>query len=212
MSGQRARVWSVSGSSSWKRLGCRSPRLRSKRAVGRWAVTHLGAAPGSRPRPVCFGHAMVPRAKSSGPNPVHYVLGQTLSGRHLLCVVIPFPDGKGFPVTARPMDDSRREETIHPMEKVMRSQRIPDTDSIEELSRFWDTHGLADFADQLEEVRPPVFVSGLESRQGGGRLDASRRRRRTPGGRDGDSARNRLPNMACGRRRRSCPGRAATVP
>jgi len=46
------------------------------------------------------------------------------------------------------------------MEKTMRSQRIPDTDSIEELSRFWDTHDLTDFEDQLEEVRTPVFVRG----------------------------------------------------
>lgn len=52
---------------------------------------------------VCFGQAFVQRAKSSGPNPVYYVLGQTLSGRHLLCVVIQFPDDKGYPVTARPM-------------------------------------------------------------------------------------------------------------
>ena len=42
----------------------------------------------------------------------------------------------------------------------MRSQRIPDTDSIEELSRFWDTHDLTEFEDQLEEVRTPVFVRG----------------------------------------------------
>ena len=39
----------------------------------------------------------------------------------------------------------------------MRSQRIPDTDSIEELSRFWDTHDLTDFENQLEEVTEPVF-------------------------------------------------------
>ena len=40
--------------------------------------------------------------------PVYYVLGQTSSGRHLLCVVIQFPNGKGFPVTARPM--TRKEQ------------------------------------------------------------------------------------------------------
>jgi uncharacterized DUF497 family protein len=51
----------------------------------------------------CFGRALVQRAKSHGKNPVYYVLGQTSSGRHLFCVVIQFPDGKGFPVTARPM-------------------------------------------------------------------------------------------------------------
>lgn len=45
----------------------------------------------------------------------------------------------------------------------MRSQRIPDTDSIEELSRFWDTHDLTDFEDQLEEVRTPVFARRKEA-------------------------------------------------
>lgn len=52
---------------------------------------------------VCFGEAWIQRAKASGPNPVYYVLGQTASGRHLFCVVIQFPRGIGFPVTARPM-------------------------------------------------------------------------------------------------------------
>jgi len=32
-----------------------------------------------------------------------YVLGQTATGRYLFCVVIAFPDGKGYPVTARDM-------------------------------------------------------------------------------------------------------------
>jgi len=36
-------------------------------------------------------------------------------------------------------------------------QDIPQTDSIQELARFWDTHDLADFEDQLEEVTEPVF-------------------------------------------------------
>lgn len=52
---------------------------------------------------VCFGQALVQRAKAKGRNPVFYVLGETESGRHLLCVVIQFPKGKGYPVTARPM-------------------------------------------------------------------------------------------------------------
>jgi hypothetical protein len=42
-----------------------------------------------------------------GKNPIFYVLGETDSGRHLFCVVIEFPDGKGYPVTSRPM--TRRE-------------------------------------------------------------------------------------------------------
>ncbi len=51
----------------------------------------------------CFGKALVLRAPSGGLNPVYYVLGQTEAGRHLFCVVIQFPDGNGYPVTARPM-------------------------------------------------------------------------------------------------------------
>lgn len=52
---------------------------------------------------VCFGRPLVQRAKSEGKNQVFYVLGQTNSGRYLFCVVIQFPQGKGFPITARPM-------------------------------------------------------------------------------------------------------------
>ena len=43
------------------------------------------------------------------------------------------------------------------MEKLMSVQRIPQTDSIQELARFWDTHDLTDFEDELEEVTEPVF-------------------------------------------------------
>ena len=43
------------------------------------------------------------------------------------------------------------------MEKPMNSPKIPQTDSIEELARFWDTHDLTDFEDELEEVTEPVF-------------------------------------------------------
>ena len=39
----------------------------------------------------------------------------------------------------------------------MNSPKIPQTDSIEELARFWDTHDLTDFEDELEEVTEPVF-------------------------------------------------------
>ena len=39
----------------------------------------------------------------------------------------------------------------------MRSKKIPQTDSIRELARFWDTHDLTDFEDELEEVTEPVF-------------------------------------------------------
>src|SRR5437899_8203179 len=46
------------------------------------------------------------------------------------------------------------------MEKAIRARRVPNTDSVEELARFWDTHDLTDFEDELEEVTEPVFVRG----------------------------------------------------
>ena len=39
----------------------------------------------------------------------------------------------------------------------MSARKLPQTDSIEELARFWDTHDLTDFEEQLEEVPEPVF-------------------------------------------------------
>lgn len=44
------------------------------------------------------------------------------------------------------------------MEKKKPRQRLINTDSIEELSKFWDTHDLTDFQQDLEEVDEPVFV------------------------------------------------------
>ena len=57
---------------------------------------------------VCFGRAFVRRAKAEGENPVYYVLGQTEAGRYLFCAVIQFPDGKGYPITARSMTEKER--------------------------------------------------------------------------------------------------------
>lgn len=37
-------------------------------------------------------------------------------------------------------------------------QKLPNTDSIEELALFWDTHDLTDFEEDLQEVGEPVFV------------------------------------------------------
>ena len=44
------------------------------------------------------------------------------------------------------------------MAKKMKKQQLPQTDSIEELARFWDTHDLTQFEDELEEIVEPVFV------------------------------------------------------
>ncbi len=39
----------------------------------------------------------------------------------------------------------------------MSKQKIPQSDSIQELAAFWDTHDLTDFEDELEEVSGTVF-------------------------------------------------------
>jgi hypothetical protein len=39
----------------------------------------------------------------------------------------------------------------------MKTQIIPNSDSIHELAQFWDSHDLTDFEDQLEEVTEPIF-------------------------------------------------------
>lgn len=39
----------------------------------------------------------------------------------------------------------------------MSSQRLPQTDSIQELANFWDTHDVTEFEDELEEVGDRVF-------------------------------------------------------
>jgi len=73
-------------------------------------VEHI-AAHGIRPHEVeevCFGNPLVLRGKAEGTNPVYYVLGQTNAGRYLFCVVIRFPDGKGYPVTARTMTNNEQ--------------------------------------------------------------------------------------------------------
>jgi uncharacterized protein len=57
---------------------------------------------------VCFGRSLVLRTRATGKNPVYYVLGETDSGRHVFCVVIEFPGGKGYPVTARDMTSKEK--------------------------------------------------------------------------------------------------------
>lgn len=40
----------------------------------------------------------------------------------------------------------------------MNTNKLLQTDSIQELAQFWDTHDLTEFADELEEVADPVFA------------------------------------------------------
>jgi len=42
----------------------------------------------------------------------------------------------------------------------MKKSKLPRTDSIQKLAKFWDTHDLTDFEEDLEEVTEPVFVGG----------------------------------------------------
>ena len=46
----------------------------------------------------------------------------------------------------------------------MNRSKIPQTDSIQELAQFWDTHDLTDFEDELEEVAEPVFETKVTVR------------------------------------------------
>lgn len=39
----------------------------------------------------------------------------------------------------------------------MNPQHLPQTDSIEELAKFWDAHDVTDFDEELVEVEEPVF-------------------------------------------------------
>ena len=39
----------------------------------------------------------------------------------------------------------------------MSTSRLPQTDSIQELANFWDTHDVTDFENELEEVTERVF-------------------------------------------------------
>lgn len=72
-------------------------------------ISRHGVTP-SEVEEACFNSPLVLRGKSEGKNPVYYVLGQTDAGRYLFCVVISFPDGNGYPVTAREMTQKEKQK------------------------------------------------------------------------------------------------------
>lgn len=43
------------------------------------------------------------------------------------------------------------------MEEPMSKSRLPQTDSIQELATFWDTHDITEFEAELDEVGERVF-------------------------------------------------------
>jgi hypothetical protein len=49
------------------------------------------------------------------------------------------------------------------VEETLIMCKIPQIDSIEELAKFWDTHDITDFEDELEEIEEPVFDRGGEA-------------------------------------------------
>ena len=54
----------------------------------------------------------------------------------------------------------------------MNRTKIPQTDSIQELADFWNTHDLTDFEDELEEVTEPVFDTLVSVRFEPGKLES----------------------------------------
>ena len=44
----------------------------------------------------------------------------------------------------------------------MNMQRLPQTDSLQELAKFWDAHDLTEFENELEEVGECVFERETE--------------------------------------------------
>jgi hypothetical protein len=46
------------------------------------------------------------------------------------------------------------------LEEVVKKIKIPKTDSIKELAKFFDTHDSTDFEDELVEVSEPLFLPG----------------------------------------------------
>jgi hypothetical protein len=39
----------------------------------------------------------------------------------------------------------------------MKTPKLPRTDSIKELAKFWEGHDFVDFEDQMERVEEPIF-------------------------------------------------------
>lgn len=53
------------------------------------------------------------------------------------------------------MTQTEREQ---PTRRQRTKSRIPRFETVEEAAEFWDTHSVADFADEIEEVADVIFV------------------------------------------------------
>src|SRR6266536_4873834 len=83
---------------------------------------------------VCFGQSLILRAKSQGENPVYYVLGQTDAGRYLFSVIIQFPAGQRLSCNCSHNGRQGR-APLQAMESEMKTEALPQTDSIQELAQ-----------------------------------------------------------------------------
>ena len=106
---------------------------------------------------VCFSKPLVLRARSFGEKPGLLSSWPNRRGALLVCCRHPVPGRKGLPGHCQ-IHDRKRKTSISAMERTMKTQELPQTDSIQELAQFWDTHDLTDFEDALEEVTEPVFA------------------------------------------------------
>ncbi len=92
-----------------------------------------------------------------GENPVYYVLGQSRAGQYLSLRSDSIPRWERLSGDGS-RHDHEGETQIPKMAAPMKKAKLPKTDSIEKLARFWDRHDLTDFDDELVEVDDPVFV------------------------------------------------------
>ena len=92
--------------------------------------------------------------------------------------------------------------------------KLPRTDSIQELARFWDTHDLADFEGELKEVDEPVFErrTPISVRLESGEAEAVRKIARTKGLSEGELIREWVLQQLPRRKRPRSNGRTAGRP
>jgi hypothetical protein len=72
--------------------------------------------------------------------------------------------------------------SICAMKKTIGRKSLPSTARIEELARFWDSHDLTDFDNELKEVCDPVFVPAKGASPSIDPSPGDAQRRKTRGG------------------------------
>ena len=70
-----------------------------------------------------------------GPTPFTTFWGKPYPDAILLCVAIQFPDGKGFPVTARPMTPGEKPKEAQALKRMARSEGVQEALLVREWVR-----------------------------------------------------------------------------